>query len=120
MRLGSQLGGQPFPYAVLSGGMVTLNGVLQINPVSMTWTHLGTKIIASVDPAVRPLTNDVFFNVELYVKVGASYSTTYTRATGQITTTGSLILHLMNPSGSLILTGGDLIEVVIGGVTYAI
>jgi len=114
------LGGQPFPFVVLAGGMATLNGVLQINPTSMTWAHLGTKIVATLPTQVRPLTNDVFFNVELYIKVGASYSNTYTRATGQITTAGSLILHLMNPSGSLILTGGDLIEVVIGGVTYAI
>ena len=114
------LGGQPFPFAVLAGGKVTLSGVLQINPTSMTWTHLGTKIVATLPAPVRPTTTDVYFNVELYVKVGATYSNSYTRATGQITPTGNLILHLMNPSGSLVLTGADLIEVVIGGVTYAI
>jgi hypothetical protein len=81
---------------------------------------LGTKIVATLPAPVRPTTTDVYFNVELYVKVGATYSNSYTRATGQITPTGNLILHLMNPSGSLVLTGADLIEVVIGGVTYAI
>lgn len=114
------MGGQPFPYAVLHGNMVTLHGVLQMNTSSFSWNHLGTKLIATLPAPVRPLTTDVYFNVELYVKVGANYSPTYTRATGQITPTGNLILHLMNPAGGIVLTSSDLIEVLIGGVTYAI
>jgi hypothetical protein len=114
------LGGQPFPYAVLHGNMVTLHGVLQLNIISFSWNHLGAILVATLPTAVRPAATDVYFNVELYIKVGANYSATYTRATGHITPGGNLNLILMNPAGGIVLTSGDLIEVVIGGVTYAI
>jgi len=114
------LGGQPFPYAVLHGNMVTLHGVLQLNMISFTWNHLGTILVATLPAAVRPASTDVYFNVELYIKVGANYSATYTRATGHITPGGNLNLILMNPAGGIVLTSGDLMEVLIGGVTYAI
>jgi len=114
------LGGQPFPYAVLHGNMVTLHGVLQLNMVSFTWNHLASKLVATLPAAVRPASTDVYFNAELYIKVGANYSSVYTRATGHITPGGNLNLNLMNPAGGIVLTSGDLIEVVIGGVTYAI
>lgn len=115
------LGAQPFPYAVKHGDMVTLHGVFQLNPVGigLNWTHLNAKIIANLPVGVRP-TGPVYFNVELYVKIGAEYSTIYTRATGQIDPTGNLSLILMNPGGNISLTTSDLLEVVIGGVTYAI
>lgn len=114
------LGSQPFPYAVLHGNMVTLHGVLQLNMVSFTWNHLGSILVATLPTAVRPAANDVYFNVELYIKVGANYSATYTRATGHITPGGNLNLTLMNPGGGIVLTSGDIMEVLIGGVTYAI
>jgi hypothetical protein len=114
------LGGQPFPYAVLHGNMVTLHGVLQLNIISFSWNHLGAILVATLPTAVRPAATDVYFNVELYIKVGANYSATYTRATGHITPGGNLNLILMNPAGGIVLTSGDLIEVLIGGVTYAI
>lgn len=115
------LGTQAFPFGTKHGGMVTLQGVLQMTPVGagLSWTHLGSKIIATLPVAIRP-SNPVYFNAELYVKVGATYSNSYTRATGIIDTAGNLTLSLMNPSGSLVLTTSDLIEVVIGGVSYAI
>lgn len=114
------LGSQPFPYAVLHGNMVTLHGVLQLNMVSFTWNHLGSILVATLPTAVRPVANDVYFNVELYIRVGANYSATYTRATGHITPGGNLNLTLMNPGGGIVLTSGDIMEVLIGGVTYAI
>jgi len=114
------LGGQPFPYAVLHGNMVTLHGVLQLNIISFTWNHLASKLVATLPAAVRPASTDVYFNAELYIKVGANYSSIYTRATGHITPGGNLNLNLMNPAGGIVLTSGDLIEIVIGGVTYAI
>ena len=109
------LGGQPFPYAVKHGDMVTLHGVFQLTPVGsgLSWTHLSPKIIANLPVGVRP-TGPVYFNAELYVKIGASYSTVYTRATGQIDPTGNLSLILMNPAGNISLTTSDLLEVVIG------
>jgi hypothetical protein len=100
--------------------MVTLHGVLQLNIISFSWNHLGAILVATLPTAVRPAATDVYFNVELYIKVGANYSATYTRATGHITPGGNLNLILMNPAGGIVLTSGDLIEVVIGGVTYAI
>ena len=115
------LGTQPVPYGVLHGDMVTLHGVFQINPVGggLVWAHLGTKVIATLPLALRPA-GIIYFNVELYVKVGATYSSTYTRATGQIDPAGNFTLILMNPTGSLALTSSDLIEVVIGGATYVV
>lgn len=114
------LGGQPFPYAVLHGNMVTLHGVLQLNMISFTWNHLASILVATLPAAVRPAANDVYFNAELYIKVGANYSANYTRATGHITPGGNLNLNLMNPAGGIVLTSGDIMEVLIGGVTYAI
>lgn len=114
------LGAQPFPYAVLHGNMVTLHGVLQLNMISFTWNHLGSILVATLPAAIRPAATDVYFNVELYIKVGANYSATYTRATGHITPGGNLNLILMNPAGGIVLTSGDLMEVLIGGITYAI
>jgi hypothetical protein len=115
------LGAQPVPYAVKHGEMVTLHGVFQIIPVGggLSWSHLGAKIIANLPLDVRP-TGPVYFNAELYIKIGSAYSPNYTRATGQIDPTGDLSLILMNPAGTLNLTTADLIEVVIGGVTFAI
>jgi hypothetical protein len=114
------MAGQPLPYGVVSNGLVSLHGVFQLNISSISWAQLATKTIATLPVQLRPTVSDVYFNVELYVKTGGVYSNTYTRATAQITTTGNLVLHLMNPSGTLTLTTGDSIEVVIGGNTYAI
>ena len=109
-----------FPHGYKHGQIVTLHGVLQMNitaPFSLA--HLGVLNIATIPTAIRP-TEPVYFNVELYVKVGASYSNVYTRATAQLDTAGNFAIVLMNPAGSLALTSGDLIEVVIGGNSYAL
>lgn len=112
---------EPVPYGVKHGNMVTLHGVLQISPVGagLSWTHLGTKIVATLPVDIRP-SIFAYFNAEIYIKVGASYQSTYTRATGIVTPAGELQLVLMNPSGSLVLTTSDMIEVVLGGVSYAL
>jgi hypothetical protein len=114
------LGGQPLPYGVKTNNMVTLHGVLQLTMLgAFAWTHLGTKVIATLPTAIRP-TNPTYFVAELYIKAAGTYAMTNTRATGQIDSAGNLTLILMNSAGSLSLTTGDLIEVVIGGFTYAI
>ena len=114
------LGSQPVPYGVKHGSMVTLHGVFQLTMLgAFTWTHLGTKVIASLPAAIRP-TNPTYFTAELYIKVGGTYSMVNTRATGQIDSAGNLTLILMNSAGSISLTATDLIEVVIGGFTYVI
>ena len=114
------LGSQPMPYGVKQGGIVTLHGVLQMSMIgAFSWTHLGSKIIASLPSAIRP-TNPVYFVAEVYVKASGTYAMTNTRATGQIDSSGNLTLILMNSAGSISLVTSDLIEVVIGGVTYAI
>ena len=114
------LGSQPMPYGVKQGGIVTLHGVLQMSMISsFSWTHLGSKIIASLPSAIRP-TNPVYFVAEVYVKASGTYAMTNTRATGQIDSSGNLTLILMNSAGSISLVTSDLIEVVIGGITYAI
>jgi hypothetical protein len=114
------LGSQPVPYGVKHGGMVTLHGVLQLTMLgAFTWTHLGSKIVATLPAAIRP-TNPVYFVAELYVKASGTYAMTNTRATGQIDSAGNLTLILMNSAGSISLIASDLIEVVIGGVSYAI
>lgn len=114
------LGSQPVPYGVRHGSMVTLHGVLQMTMVAgFSWTHLGAKIVASLPTAIRP-TNPVYFVAELYIKSGGTYAMTNTRATGQIDSSGNLTLILMNSAGSIVLVSTDLIEVVIGGVSYAI
>ena len=114
------IGSVGFPHGFKHGQMVTMHGVLQMNITApFTLAHLATLNIATVPTAIRP-TDPVFFNVDLYVKVGASYATTYTRATAQLDTAGNFAIVLMNPAGSLSLTSGDLIEVVVGGNSYAI
>jgi len=114
------LGGQPLPYGVRHGGMVTLHGVLQLTMLgAFSWTHLGTKVIATLPSQIRP-TNPTYFTAELYIKASGTYAMTNTRATGQIDAAGNLTLILMNSAGSLALTTGDLIEVVIGGFSYVI
>ena len=114
------LGSQPMPYGVKQNGMVTLHGVLQMTMVAgFSWSHLGAKIIATLPSAIRP-TNPVYFVAELYIKSAGTYSMTNTRATGQIDSSGNLTLILMNSAGSIVLVSTDLIEVVIGGVTYAL
>jgi hypothetical protein len=114
------LGSQPMPYGVKQGGIVTLHGVLQMSMIgAFSWTHLGSKIIASLPSAIRP-TNPVYFVAEVYVKASGTYAMTNTRATGQIDSSGNLTLILMNSAGSISLVTSDLIEVVIGGITYAI
>ena len=109
-----------FPHGYKHGQVVALHGVLQMNitaPFSLA--HLGVLNIATIPTAIRP-TDPVYFNVELYVKVGSTYSNVYTRATAQLDTAGNFAIVLMNPAGSLALTSGDLIEVVIGGNSYAL
>jgi hypothetical protein len=86
---------------------------------AFSWTHLGSKIIATLPSAIRP-TNPTYFTAELYIKAAGTYSMTNTRATGQIDSAGNLTLILMNSVGSISLTTSDLIEVVIGGFTYVI
>lgn len=114
------LGSQPVPYGVKHGGMVTLHGVLQLTMLgAFSWTHLGTKVVATLPSAIRP-TNPAYFVAELYVKSAGVYSMTNTRATGQIDSAGNLTLILMNSAGSISLVSGDLIEVVIGGVSYVV
>lgn len=114
------LGSQPMPYGVKQGGIVTLHGVLQMSMIgAFSWSHLGSKIIASLPSAIRP-TNPVYFVAEVYVKASGTYAMTNTRATGQIDSSGNLTLILMNSAGSISLVTSDLIEVVIGGTTYAI
>lgn len=114
------LGSQPLPYGVKHGGMVTLHGVFQLTMLgAFSWTHLGSKIIATLPAAIRP-TNPTYFVAELYVKSAGVYSMTNTRATGQIDSAGNLTLILMNSAGTISLTTADLIEVVIGGVSYVI
>jgi hypothetical protein len=114
------LGSQPLPYGVKHGGMVTLHGVLQLSIIgAFSWTHLGSKVIATLPVAIRP-TNPVYFVAELYIKASGTYSMTNTRATGQIDSSGNLTLVLMNSAGSIALISSDLIEVVIGGVSYVI
>jgi hypothetical protein len=114
------LGSQSMPYGVKYGDMVTLQGVLQMNMIAaFTWTHLGSKIIASLPTAIRP-TNPVYFVADVYVKASGTYAMTNTRATGQIDTGGNLSLILMNSAGSITLIATDIIEVVIGGVSYPI
>ena len=114
------LGAQPMPYGVKYGSMVTLQGVLQMNMIgAFSWAHLGVKIIASLPTAIRP-TNPVYFVAEVYIRASGTYSMTNTRATGQIDSGGNLSLILMNSAGSISLIASDLIEVVIGGVSYPI
>ena len=114
------LGSQSMPYGVKYGDMVTLQGVLQMNMIAaFTWTHLGSKIIASLPTAIRP-TNPVYFVADVYVKSAGTYAMTNTRATGQIDTGGNLSLILMNSASSITLIATDIIEVVIGGVSYPI
>ena len=114
------LGAQPLPYGVKHGSMVTLHGVLQLTMLgAFTWTHLGTKVVATLPVAIRP-TNPTYFTAELYIKASGTYSMTNTRATGQIDSAGNLTLILMNSAGSISLIAADLIEVVIGGFTYVI
>ena len=114
------LGSQPMPYGVKYGSMVTLQGVLQMNMIAaFTWTHLGAKIVASLPTAIRP-TNPVYFVAEVYVRASGTYAMTNTRATGQIDSAGNLSLILMNSAGSITLIATDIIEVVIGGVSYPI
>lgn len=114
------LGSQPMPYGVKQNGMVTLHGVLQMTMIgAFSWAHLGTQIIATLPSAIRP-TNPVYFVAELYIKSAGVYSMTNTRATGQIDSSGNLTLILMNSAGSISLVSTDIIEVVIGGVTYAL
>ena len=114
------LGSQPMPYGVKYGSMVTLQGVLQMNMIAaFTWTHLGAKIVASLPTAIRP-TNPVYFVAEVYVRASGTYAMTNTRATGQIDSAGNLSLILMNSAGSITLIATDIIEVVIGGVSYPV
>ena len=114
------LGAQPMPYGVKYGSMVTLQGVLQMNIIaSFGWTHLGAKIIASLPTAIRP-TNPVYFVAEVYIRVSGTYSMNNTRATGQIDSSGNLSIILMNSAGSISLIATDIIEVVIGGISYPI
>jgi hypothetical protein len=114
------IGSVGFPHGYKHGGAVTLHGVVQLNITgSFTLAHLASLNIMTVPIDIRP-SDPVYFNVEMYVKVGSTYSNVYTRATASLDTAGNFAIVLMNPAGSLSLTTGDLVEIVIGGNSYIV
>jgi len=108
-------GGQPFPYATKVGDIATIGGVFQISPVAaFTWAHLADKTIATIPAALQP-TNATHFFAQFYVKIAGVYSIRQ----GSISIIGgNMTANLMSPTGSLVLSSGDLIEISISGYSY--
>ena len=108
-------GGLPFPHATKVGDVAAIGGVFQISVVgAFTWAHLADKTLATVPALLQP-TNPAHFFAQFYVKTAGVYSIRQ----GSISIIGgNITANLMSPSGSIVLTSGDLIEISISGYSY--
>ena len=110
------LGTQSFPYGTLSGDLVILNGVFQMNITdNLTWSHNQGINIANV-PTELQSTGVHWLNATAFFKISGLYSTTNTNITVYVS--GSSVTAFLTTPSTLNLTSGDLVEIAIGGATY--
>lgn len=102
-------------------GMVTISGTFGVTvtgPVS--WAN--NQLIDFFDlPVGYVNTNPEFFQVSIltYTAASPSIPTGATRGIAALSG-GSLLVYLINPTGTLTFTAGDSLEIVLGGNTYKV
>lgn len=107
---------QAFPYGTISGSLVVLNGVLQMNIAdNLTWSHNQGITLANI-PTQLQSSGVHWLNASAFFKIGGLYSTANLNVTLYVSGS-SLTVYLTSPT-NINLTSGDLVEVVLGGATY--
>ena len=110
------LAGPSVPYGTLSGDLVVLNGVFQINVTdNLTWSH-GQGLNLATVPTELHSTGIHWLSATAYVKIGGLYSTINTNVTLYVSGS-AMSVYLTSPT-ALNFTSGDIVEVAIGGLTY--
>lgn len=108
--------GGPIIEGTLSGSLVVLNGVAQMNITdNLTWTHNQGLNIATI-PTELQTTSTCWLAGDAYFKISGLYSTVNTKVT--IYVSGSSMTVFLTTPSTLNLTSGDTVEIVVGGLTY--
>ena len=110
------LAGPSVPYGTLSGDLVVLNGVFQMNITdTVTWSH-GQGLNLATVPTELQSTGIHWLSATAYFKIGGLYSTVNTNVILYVS--GSSMTAFLTSPTAINFTSGDIVEVVIGGLTY--
>jgi hypothetical protein len=101
------------------GGIITVEGTIAVTATgSISWGNGANIGFLQVPVGYQP-TIPAYFSADIYTYTAASPSIPTGVSRGMVTISGtSLIVTLINPSGTLSFTAGDSFEIIIGGNSY--
>ena len=101
------------------GGIITVEGTIAVTATgSITWGNGANIGFLQIPVGYQP-TVPVYFGADIYTYTAASPSIPTGISRGMVIISGtSLIVTLINPSGTLSFTAGDSFEIIIGGNSY--
>lgn len=108
--------GGPVIEGTLSGSLVVLNGVAQLNVTdNLTWSHNQSLSIATI-PAELQTTSTCWLAADAYFKIAGVYSTVNAKVV--LFVSGATMSAFLTTPTALNFTSGDTVEFVVGGLTY--
>jgi hypothetical protein len=101
------------------GGIITVEGTIAVTATgSISWGNGANIGFLQVPVGYQP-TIPAYFSADIYTYTAASPSIPTGVSRGMVIISGtSLIVTLINPSGTLSFTAGDSFEIIIGGNSY--
>ena len=103
------------------GGIVTIEGTIAVTATgSVTWANNANIGFLQIPTGYQP-TVPAYFAADIYTYTAASPSVPTGVSRGIVTVSGiSMIVTLVNPSGTLSFSSGDSFEIIIGGNSYKV